>query len=61
MLPIVLGFFFLANTTGRFIRNPIIMAGAMPDASMVRILLTLVLAKRRMNSTAMSFIRFGSI
>ena len=57
----VAGFFFLANTTGRSRRNPIIMAGAMPDASMVMILFISVEAYRLISSTAICFIKFGSI
>ena len=51
MLSSVFGFFFFANTTGRFIRNPIMIAGAMPDASIVRILFTLVFAKKKKPNT----------
>ena len=61
MSPMVDGFFFLANTTGKSSKKPIMMAGAMPLASMVSILLMSVLAYRRIISTAICFIRFGSI
>ena len=57
----VLGTFFLANTTGNSNKYPTIIAGAMPLASTVKILLILVLAKRRTNSTAIDFIKMGSI
>ena len=61
MLVIVEGFFFLAKTTGKSKRKPIIIAGAMPDASTVRILLTPNKLKRSENSAAIDFIKLGSI
>ena len=60
-LRMVFGDFFLAKTTGRSSRNPTMMAGAIPLASMVITLLTGVEANRRTNSTAIAFIRPGSI
>ena len=61
MFSIVLGFFFFAKTTGSSSKYPTIIAGAIPLASIVSILLIFVLAKRRTNSTAIDFIRIGSI
>ena len=61
MPSIVTGFFFLAKTTGSPITYPVMMAGAMPLASMVMILSAPANAKRRANSSATRFIRTGSI
>ena len=61
ILDMVEGFFFLANTTGKSSKKPIIIAGAMPDASTVKILFTPFKSKRFENSTAMDFIKLGSI
>ena len=60
MLSIVLGCFFLMNTTGSCIWYPSIIAGAMPEASMVTILLIFLSANSRANSSANLYIRLGS-
>ncbi len=61
MLSMVLGFFFLANTTGSFIRYPVMMAGAIPLASIVRILFAPLPRNLLTNSPAMAPISTGSI
>ena len=61
MFSMVLGFFFFAKTTGNSSKYPTIIAGAIPLASIVITLLIFVLAKRRTNSTAIDFIKIGSI
>ena len=61
MLSMVEAFFFFANTTGRSNKSPITMAGAIPEASMVNILLISVELYLFINSMAMAFIKLGSI
>ena len=58
--PTLLGIFFLINTTGRFIRYPVRIAGAIPDASMVTILFIPLSLNRRANSCAQCIMSWGS-
>ena len=61
MLSMVEGFFFLANTTGTFKRKPTMIAGAIPEASMVKILLISLFANLRTNSIDIDCNSVGSI
>ena len=61
ILSIVDGFFFFAKTTGTSSNIPSTTAGAIPEASIVQILLISTSLKRFTNSTLIARSKVGSI